>query len=245
MWWQPCRLRDARQCRRHDAATEAPIRHLYVHIPSVRVSARTARSTKIARSFADVAICEAHCAISTSAQKFCDIAEPSTSVAALRQRLRQRNWNSSGGFRNSSISHSSGVDDRGDPGSVSTRKAALLRKLGVTRISSCQSWDDRLLKLLGREHSAKQAEHRFVFWHAAGFSNINVDLYVRLPGQHRAMEVDAPTNQRSPALSYLCVLALTWITQFFSRSRTRRLSRTPTQTPIFRDGHVDARRRRL
>src|SRR5204862_7479139 len=71
-----------------------------------------------------------------------------------------------------------------NPGSVSTRKAALLRKLGVTRISlGVQSWDDRLLKLLGREHSAKQAEHSFRLLHAAGFSNINIDLMFGLPGQ--------------------------------------------------------------
>src|SRR5437773_7444132 len=38
-----------------------------------------------------------------------------------------------------------------NPGSVSARKAALLKKLGVNRISlGVQSWDDELLKLLGR-----------------------------------------------------------------------------------------------
>src|ERR1700751_3548208 len=36
-----------------------------------------------------------------------------------------------------------------NPGSVSPRKANLLRKLGVTRISlGVQSWDDKLLKVL-------------------------------------------------------------------------------------------------
>src|SRR3954447_179346 len=38
-----------------------------------------------------------------------------------------------------------------NPGSVSSRKAALLRQMGVTRPSlGVQSWDDELLKLLGR-----------------------------------------------------------------------------------------------
>ena len=38
-----------------------------------------------------------------------------------------------------------------NPGSVSPRKAALLRRLGVNRLSlGVQSWDDELLKLLGR-----------------------------------------------------------------------------------------------
>src|SRR5213593_4812714 len=37
-----------------------------------------------------------------------------------------------------------------NPGSVSARKATLLRKLGVTRVSlGIQSWDNELLKVLG------------------------------------------------------------------------------------------------
>ena len=71
-----------------------------------------------------------------------------------------------------------------NPGSVSQRKATLLRKLGITRISlGVQSWDDKLLKILGREHSAQQAEQSFGVLRAAGFSNINVDLMFGLPGQ--------------------------------------------------------------
>src|SRR5205814_6818474 len=46
-----------------------------------------------------------------------------------------------------------------NPGSVSPRKAELLRSLGVNRISlGVQSWDNELLKLLGREHDSAQAE---------------------------------------------------------------------------------------
>src|SRR6266536_3693182 len=49
-----------------------------------------------------------------------------------------------------------------NPGSVSTRKAALLKTFGVNRISlGVQSWDDELLKVLGREHNAQQAEESF------------------------------------------------------------------------------------
>ena len=71
-----------------------------------------------------------------------------------------------------------------NPGSVSARKAALLRKLGVTRVSlGIQSWDDELLKVLGREHNSQQAEQSFHIFRAAGFSNINVDLMFGLPGQ--------------------------------------------------------------
>src|SRR5437773_7341999 len=71
-----------------------------------------------------------------------------------------------------------------NPGSVSTRKAALLKKLGVNRISlGVQSWNDQLLKLLGREHNAQQAEDSFRILRGAGFTNINIDLMFGLPGQ--------------------------------------------------------------
>ena len=71
-----------------------------------------------------------------------------------------------------------------NPGSVSARKAALLKKFGVNRISlGVQSWDDELLKLLGREHNAQQAEESFRILRDAGFTNINVDLMFGLPGQ--------------------------------------------------------------
>jgi len=71
-----------------------------------------------------------------------------------------------------------------NPGSVSARKAALLKKFGVNRISlGVQSWDEELLKLLGREHNAQQAEESFRILRDAGFTNINVDLMFGLPGQ--------------------------------------------------------------
>src|SRR5437762_5792103 len=71
-----------------------------------------------------------------------------------------------------------------NPGSVSARKAASLKKFGVNRISlGVQSWDDELLKLLGREHNAQQAEHSFHLLRAADFTNLNIDLMFGLPGQ--------------------------------------------------------------
>ena len=63
-------------------------------------------------------------------------------------------------------------------------KASLLNEFGVSRISlGVQSWDDDLLKLLGREHNAQQADESFRIFRAAGFTNINVDLMFGLPGQ--------------------------------------------------------------
>jgi oxygen-independent coproporphyrinogen-3 oxidase len=71
-----------------------------------------------------------------------------------------------------------------NPGSVSARKATLLHKFGVNRISlGVQSWDEDLLKLLGRDHKAAHIAQSFSILRDAGFANINVDLMFGLPGQ--------------------------------------------------------------
>ena len=107
-----------------------------------------------------------------------------------------------------------------NPGSVSARKAALLRKLGVTRVSlGIQSWDDELLKVLGREHNSQQAEQSFHILRAAGFSNINVDLMFGLPGQK--IEQWKSTLEKTIALQpdHISAYCLTYEedTEFFLR----------------------------
>lgn len=107
-----------------------------------------------------------------------------------------------------------------NPGSVSPRKAALLKRLGVTRISlGVQSWDDALLALLGREHDAAQAEASFRILREAGFANISIDLMFGLPGQTLA-QWDA-TLQRTVALApdHISAYCLTYEedTEFFLR----------------------------
>jgi oxygen-independent coproporphyrinogen III oxidase len=107
-----------------------------------------------------------------------------------------------------------------NPGSVSARKAALLRKLGVTRVSlGIQSWDDELLKVLGREHNSQQAEQSLHILRAAGFSNINVDLMFGLPGQ--TIEQWKSTLEKTIALQpdHISAYCLTYEedTEFFLR----------------------------
>jgi len=71
-----------------------------------------------------------------------------------------------------------------NPGSVSAKKAAALHQGGINRISlGVQSWDNKFLRLLGREHDATQAEESFRIFRGVGFSNISVDLMFALPGQ--------------------------------------------------------------
>lgn len=75
-----------------------------------------------------------------------------------------------------------------NPATVSFEKATVLLGLGVNRVSmGVQSWDDRLLKTLGRVHSSSQARRSYQILREAGVANINLDLIFGIPGQS-AME---------------------------------------------------------
>ena len=107
-----------------------------------------------------------------------------------------------------------------NPGSVSARKAALLHKFGVNRISlGVQSWDDDLLKLLGRDHTRPQAEKSIRILRDLGFTNINIDLMFGLPGQ--TIDQWRVTLERTIALrpEHISAYCLTYEedTEFFLR----------------------------
>lgn len=71
-----------------------------------------------------------------------------------------------------------------NPATVRADKARLLRDAGITRISlGVQSWDDALLKTLGRVHTAAQAERTYDLLRETGFGAINLDLMFAVPGQ--------------------------------------------------------------
>ena len=71
-----------------------------------------------------------------------------------------------------------------NPATVSLEKARRLRALGVNRISmGVQSWDAALLAVLGRVHTAEQAERSYELLREAGFDNVNLDLMFAIPTQ--------------------------------------------------------------
>ena len=71
-----------------------------------------------------------------------------------------------------------------NPGTVDDEKLSVLVAGGVNRLSfGVQSFDDVLLKRIGRIHTANEAEKAFCLARRAGFRNINLDLMYGLPGQ--------------------------------------------------------------
>lgn len=74
-----------------------------------------------------------------------------------------------------------------NPATYNRGKAELLHGHGVNRISlGIQSWHPQTLKLLGREHSPRQAQEAFAILREVGFEQLNIDLMFSVPDQSLA-----------------------------------------------------------
>ena len=69
-----------------------------------------------------------------------------------------------------------------NPGEASLEHLKDVRKLGVNRLSmGFQSFDDKILKVLGRLHKSKDCFKTFKNARKAGFDNINTDMIFNIP----------------------------------------------------------------
>lgn len=79
-----------------------------------------------------------------------------------------------------------------NPSDITHEKARAWRAMGVTRLSiGIQSFNDDMLRLIGRRHTAEQAREAVRIAREEGFENISADLIYGLPHAMRnaAMEV--------------------------------------------------------
>ena len=73
-----------------------------------------------------------------------------------------------------------------NPGDVSLEYFQQLRKLGINRLNiGIQSFDDSMLKFLGRRHHTKESISAIEAAREAGFDNIGIDLICGVSGQDR------------------------------------------------------------
>jgi len=71
-----------------------------------------------------------------------------------------------------------------NPATFGPNKAKLFKELGVNRTSlGIQSFNDHVLKTLGREHNPEQAAESVKILREAGMEEINIDLMFSIPGQ--------------------------------------------------------------
>jgi len=89
------------------------------------------------------------------------------------------------------LHHTGGAPDEWSvelaPATVTTDRLAVLRALGVTRVSmGVQSFRPELLDALGRQHTTSQIYRAYELIRAAGFPSVNLDLMFALPNQSEA-----------------------------------------------------------
>jgi putative oxygen-independent coproporphyrinogen III oxidase len=71
-----------------------------------------------------------------------------------------------------------------NPGDLSKEKLQILKEAGVNRLSfGVQTFNDELLRKIGRAHRAKDVFHSVELAKQTGFENINIDLIYSLPEQ--------------------------------------------------------------
>jgi len=77
--------------------------------------------------------------------------------------------------------------EAGRPDTITRGKLETLKRLNVGRISiNPQTMNDETLRVIGRDHTAQQAEDAFLMAREMGFDDINMDVIAGLPGENAA-----------------------------------------------------------
>ena len=75
--------------------------------------------------------------------------------------------------------------EAGRPDTITLKKLNSMKQNGVTRISiNPQTMKDETLKRIGRDHTTRQTVESFMLARNSGFSNINMDIILGLPGEN-------------------------------------------------------------
>lgn len=71
-----------------------------------------------------------------------------------------------------------------NPGTLTADKAASYRELGINRVSiGAQSFDDKVLAAIGRDHTGDQVDESVAVLRESGIENLNLDIMLGLPEQ--------------------------------------------------------------
>lgn len=95
-----------------------------------------------------------------------------------------------------------------NPGDITHEKAKAWKAMGVNRLSiGIQSFNDDMLRLIGRRHTAEQAREAVRIAREEGFENISVDLIYGLPkgikNEELRMKSAKPTaDERAPRCAH-------------------------------------------
>lgn len=112
-----------------------------------------------------------------------------------------------------------------NPEDINYHHVSELKKAGINRLSlGVQSFDNRILKVLGRKHTNDMAEQAIDAAVHAGISNISVDLILGVPGEvhnHTLKSVDYLLSRVPHVSTYL--LTIEEGTHFYKRIKEGRM----------------------
>ncbi len=109
-----------------------------------------------------------------------------------------------------SLSESVEITLETNPGTIDQQKLKGYHLAGVNRLSiGVQSFDDHMLEVLGRIHTAHQADDAVKAARWAGFDNVGIDLIHALPGQTMQMWRDDLHHALDLTPEHLSVYGLT------------------------------------
>ncbi|MFB7138594.1 radical SAM family heme chaperone HemW [Gottfriedia sp. NPDC056225] len=96
-----------------------------------------------------------------------------------------------------------------NPNEISKEKLQILKDGGVNRISfGAQTFDEGLLKKIGRTHSPNEIEEAIQTAKAVGIDNINLDLMYALPGQTMEQFVDSLDKAMALPIQHISAYSL-------------------------------------
>ncbi|MGM0217718.1 radical SAM family heme chaperone HemW [Enterococcus sp. AZ126] len=110
-----------------------------------------------------------------------------------------------------------------NPGDLTQDKLQVMKEYGVNRLSmGVQTFDDQLLKKIGRKHTAEDVYDTMKFLEKEDFLNVSIDLIYALPGQtlegfrdtlRRAIELDLPHYSLYSLILENKTMFMNWVRQ--------------------------------
>lgn len=110
-----------------------------------------------------------------------------------------------------------------NPGDLTQEKLHVMKEYGVNRLSmGVQTFDNQLLKKIGRKHTAEDVYDTMKFLEKEDFLNVSIDLIYALPGQtlegfrdtlKRAVELDLPHYSLYSLILENKTMFMNWVRQ--------------------------------
>ncbi|MDH6365789.1 putative oxygen-independent coproporphyrinogen III oxidase [Enterococcus sp. PF1-24] len=110
-----------------------------------------------------------------------------------------------------------------NPGDLTLEKLQVIKNYGVNRLSmGVQTFDNQLLKKIGRKHTAEDVYQTMKFLEKENFANVSIDLINALPGQsltsfrdtlQRALELDLPHYSLYSLILENKTMFMNWVRQ--------------------------------